>query len=385
MKSFVSASLFPLALLSAALGLPRIALAQDAPPPPVTVAKPVVKQIIEDDEFIGRFEGVDQVDIRARVSGYVARIHFADGAVVKAGDLLLTIDQAPYQAALDQAQASVEAGAARLQFARADLDRAATLRETGNITTQVADTRTQSFATATADANGAKAALDRAKLELSFTEIRAPIAGRLSRKLVSIGDLVVANDTVLTNIVSVDPINFYFDVDERTYLAYRQLSSGGLNTPVGDLRNEVKVAIGNEPRPIHPGYLDFTENRLDAASGTLRARAVLPNADGMLVPGLFGRVAILGSIPYDGVLIPDEAVGSDQDRRVVYVVGPDNTVSMQPVRLGPRIDGYRVIREGLKGDQTIVVNGLMRVRPGIKIDPKPTDLPLVAAAENTAQ
>lgn len=361
------------------------AAAQEAPPPPVTVAKPVVKAIIEDDEFIGRFEAVDQVDIRARVSGYVAEIHFTDGALVKAGDLLLTVDQAPYKAALDEAQASVESSRARIDFARADLDRAATLRRTGDITTQSADTRTQSFATATADANGAKAALDRAKLELGFTEIRAPIAGRLSRKLVSLGDLIVANDTVLTNIVSVDPINFYFDVDERTYLAYRQLSSGGLNTPVGELRNEVKVAIGNEPRPIHPGYLDFTENRLDAASGTLRARAVLANPDGMLVPGLFGRVAILGSVPYDGVLIPDEALGSDQDRRVVYVVEADNTVSMQPVRLGPRIDGYRVIREGLTGDQTIVVNGLMRVRPGIKVDPKPTTLPPTAVAENTAQ
>jgi membrane fusion protein, multidrug efflux system len=215
---------------------------------------------------------------------------------------------------------------------------------------------------------------------MQYTEIRAPIAGRMSRRQVSIGNLVVANDTVLTNIVSVDPINFYFDVDERTYLAYQQLSAGGLNTPVGDARNEIKVAIGNEPRPVHPGYLDFTENRLDQASGTMRARAVLPNADGRLLPGLFGRIAILGSVPYDGVLIPDEAVSADQDRRIVYVVNPDNTVKMQTVRLGPRIDGYRVIREGLKGDETLVVNGLMRVRPGITLAPQLVDLPPVADA-----
>jgi membrane fusion protein, multidrug efflux system len=361
------------------------AAAQDAPPPPVTVAKPVVKPIVEDDEFIGRFEAVDQVDIRARVGGYVAKIHFTDGATVKAGDLLVTIDQAPYQAAVNEAQASIESAEARLDFARADLDRAKTLRETGNITTQIADTRQQTFISAQADAKGAEAALDRARLDLGFTEIRAPIAGRLSRHLVSLGDLVVANDTVVTNIVSVDPINFYFDVDERTYLAYRQLSAGGLNTPVAGERNEVKVAIANETRPSHPGHLDFTDNRLDTASGTMRARAVLGNADGRLVPGMFGRIAILGSPSYDGVLVPDEALGTDQDRRIVYVVGADGTVAMRPVRLGPRIDGYRVIREGLKGDETIVVNGLMRVRPGIKVDPKPTTLPPTALAENAAQ
>ncbi|KAB0679708.1 efflux RND transporter periplasmic adaptor subunit [Aureimonas leprariae] len=358
---------------------PQPALAQEGPPAaPVTVAKPVVKPIVEDDEFIGRFEAVDQVDIRARVSGYVASINFQDGALVKAGDLLLVIDQAPYKTALDQAQASVESTKAQLEFAQSDLQRATSLRQTGTIATQTVDDRQQAFATAQANANSSRAALQRAQLDMQYTEIRAPIAGRMSRREVSIGDLVSANDTVLTNIVSVDPINFYFDVDERTYLAYQQLSAGGLNTPVGDSRNEVKVAIGNEPRPAHPGYLDFTENRLDQASGTMRARAVLANADGKLLPGLFGRIAILGSVPYDGVLIPDEAVGSDQDRRVVYLLNPDNTVKMQPVRLGPRIDGYRVIREGLKGDQTIVVNGLMRIRPGVKVAPTESTLPPVA-------
>ncbi|GGE11481.1 MexE family multidrug efflux RND transporter periplasmic adaptor subunit [Aureimonas endophytica] len=371
-------------LLAALLGR---AGAQEAPAAPVTVAKPVVKPIVEDDEFIGRFEAVDQVDIRARVAGYVAEITFSDGALVKAGDLLMTIDKAPYKAALDQAQATWEAAKARLDFARTDLERATTLQRTGDITTQLADTRQQNFATAQGDFNSAKAALDRAQLDIGYTEIRAPIAGRMSRRQVSIGDLVTADQTVLTNIVSVDPINFYFDVDERTYLAYQQLSAGGLNTPVGDSRNQVKVAVGAEPRPIHPGYLDFTENRLDAESGTMRARAVLPNADGRLIPGLFGRIALLGSEPYDGVLIPDEAVAADQDRRIVYVLKPDNTAEMRPVRLGPKIDGYRVIRAGLKGDDTIVVNGLMRVRPGVKLAPQTTELQPVAEtlAEDAAR
>ena len=328
---------------------------------------------------------MDQVDIRARVSGYVAAISFADGALVKAGDLLMTIDQAPYRTALDEARAAVESTRARLEFAQGDLERATALLRSGSIATQSVDTRQQNFLTAQADSNAAQAALQRAELDMRYTEIRAPIAGRMSRRQVSLGNLVSANDTVLTNIVSVDPINFYFDVDERTYLAYQQLSAGGLNTPAGGSRNEVKVAIGNEPRPVHPGYLDFTENRLDQASGTMRARAVLPNPDGRLLPGLFGRVAVLGSASYDGVLIPDEAVSADQDRRIVYVVNPDNSVKMQPVRLGPRIDGYRVIREGLKGEDTIVVNGLVRVRPGIKVAPEPVTLPPVADGNGTPE
>jgi membrane fusion protein, multidrug efflux system len=367
------------AVLAAAAGG---ALAQAAPPAPaVTVAKPVVKEIVEFDDFIGRFAAVDEVDIRARVSGYVDKIHFVDGSIVKAGDLLFTIDQRPYQAALDEAQAALASAQARVEFAQGDLERAENLRKTGNITGQIYDERAQTLATAKADVNRMSATLNRAKLDLEFTEIRAPISGRMSRRLVSMGNLVTANDTVLTNIVSMDPIDFYFDVDERSFLAYEKLSTGSLRISSDGNLNEVAVATSNETEPTHKGHMDFTDNRLDQASGTIRARAVFENKDLKLVPGLFGRIRILGSDRYKGVLVPEEALATDQDRRVVYVVGPDNVVNLAPVRVGSRVDGYRVIREGLKGDETIVVNGLMRVRPGVKVEPKMTTLPETAVAQ----
>ena len=359
--------------------MPLAASAQQAPAPSVTVAKPIVKDVVEFDDFIGRFEAVDEVDIRSRVSGYVDKIHFTDGATVKAGDILFTIDPRPYQAALGEASASLESAKARQDFAAGDLQRAEDLRKTGNIAGQVFDERAQALATAKADVDRAEATLVKAKLDMQFTDILAPVSGRLSRRMVSIGDLVGANDTILTNIVSLDPISFYFDVDERSYLAYQKLATGSQRMTSSSDPNEVVVGTSDEDEPTHKGFIDFTDNRLDKASGTLRARASFPNKDLALLPGLFGRIRILGSDRYKGVLVPDEALGTDQDRRVVYVVGADNTVSLRAVRPGSRVDGYRIIREGLKGDETIVVNGLMRVRPGVKVDPKMTTLPPVAA------
>jgi RND family efflux transporter MFP subunit len=340
----------------------------------VTVAKPVVKPITEWDDFIGRFEAVDQVDIRARVSGYLEKVHFRDGALVQAGDMLFTIDQRPYRNALQEAQANVTSAQVRTEFAQADLERAEQLRRTGNITDQLLDQRRQSFLTAKADLDRAQAQVRQAQLDLEFTEIRAPLAGRISRRLISEGNLVNANDTVLTNIVSMDPIHFYFDVDERSYLAYSRQHEGGTRTS-RTTSNEVLLTLTDEREGRRTGRMDFVDNRLDGASGTMRARAVFPNKDLFLTPGLFGRVSIRGSDPYEGILVPDEAVGSDQDRRVVYVVGEDNVVQMKPVRPGPRIDGYRVVRTGLTGKETIVINGLMRVRPGTKVTPQMTTLP----------
>jgi RND family efflux transporter MFP subunit len=212
-------------------------------------------------------------------------------------------------------------------------------------------------------------------MDVEFTQIKATIGGRVSRRLVSRGNLVNANETVLTNIVSLDPIHFYFDMDERFYLAFSRMSAGGMRPAEGGNAAEVLITLTNEREPSRRGRMDFADNRLDEASGTLSARAVIDNKDFFLTPGLFGRVTLIGSDPYRGVLIPDEALGSDQDRRVVYVVGPDNVVTLKPVRPGPRIDGYRVIREGLDGSETIVVNGLMRVRPGMTVAPKLTELP----------
>jgi RND family efflux transporter MFP subunit len=345
------------------------------PPPPVTVAKPIVKSITEKDDFIGRFEAVDQVEIRARVSGYLDKVHFQDGTLVKAGDLLFTIDQRPYQAAYEEAQASVASAQVRVEFASNDLERAESLRRSGNISDQVLDQRRSTYLTARADLDRAQATMRQARLNLEFTEIKAPFAGRISRKLVSEGNLINVNETVLTNIVSVDPIHFYFDVDERSYLAYSRQAGGNTKTDTATAANEVQLTITDERQSRRTGHLDFVDNRLDGASGTIRARAVFDNKDMFLTPGLFGRVTISGSDPYSGVLLPDEAIGSDQDRRVVYTVSADNVVSMQPVRIGPRIDGYRVIRSGLKGDETVVVNGIMRVRPGTKVTPQMSTLP----------
>lgn len=371
---------WPLILVAIAwicFGAAAVAFAQggpNAPPPRVTVAKPVVKDIMEWDEFIGRFEAVDQVDIRARVSGYIDRIHFRDGSMVKVGDPLFTIDQRSYRLSVEQAETAVTSAQSRLEFAKNDLDRADALRRGGNISEQVVEQRRQNYQTARAEVDRSRAALQQARLELEFTEIKAPIAGRVSRRLVSVGNLVNANETVLTNIVSVDPIHFYFDVDERSYLAYNQMAAAGTRPHGRDNPNRVFVATTAEHEPTRPGRMDFVDNRLDPASGTMRGRAVFDNADMFLTPGLFGRIRIMGSGVYRGVLIPDEAIGSDQDRRVVFVVGPDNTVAMKSVTPGPHIDGYRVIRQGLTGDETIVINGLMRVRAGAKIDPQPTTL-----------
>ncbi|SDR48930.1 RND family efflux transporter, MFP subunit [Rhizobiales bacterium GAS191] len=366
---------FSLAALFLAYGLPFAALAQTAapPPPPVTVAKPIVKDVQEWDEFIGRFEAVDQVDIRSRVSGYLDKVQFVDGAIVKAGDLLFTIDQRPYQTALEQAQADLKSAQARLEFAQTDAERAESLRKTGNISEQIFDQRRQALLTTRADADRAQATLDRAKLDMEYTEIRAPLAGRISRRLISPGNLVNANDTLLTNIVATDPIYFYFDVDERSYLDY--LAAGLNGTRVSKEVGDIFVALTNEREPAHKGRLDFLDNRIDQASGTIRGRGVFENGDLKLTPGLFGRVRILGAALHRGILLPEEAFATDQDRRIVYVVGADNKITAKTVRMGPHIDGYRVVRDGLSGDETVVVNGLMRVRPGVVVDPQMTNLP----------
>lgn len=360
-------------------------VAQPGPgqPPSVTVAKPVVKDIVEQTDFIGRFEAVDEVDIRARVSGYLDKVHFQDGTLVKAGDILFTIDPRPYQNALQQAQAAVTSSQVRLEFAQSDLDRAEQLRRSGNIADQIYDQRRQSFLTAKAELDRAQAALRQAQLDVEFTQIKSPLSGRISRRLVSVGNLVNANETVLTNVLSLDPIQFYFDVDERSYLAFSRQTQGGTRTTAEGAVNEVVLTLTDGRLGQRKGQLDFVDNRLDAASGTIRARALFENKDLFLTPGLFGRVTVGASDPYKGILLPDEAIGSDQDRRVVYVVGENNVVDLKPVRIGPRIDGYRVIRDGLAGSETVVVNGLVRVRPGAPVTPQMTTLPLTRERNGT--
>lgn len=344
-------------------------------PPAVTVAKPVVKELVEWDEFTGRFDAVDMLEIRARVGGYLQSAHFKDGVLVKTGDLLFTIDPRPFQAVADQAEANLSSIRARLELARLDLDRAERLTRSGAAAERTLDERRQQYQSLQAELAGAKAVLDQAKLDLDFTEIRTPISGRIGRKLVTEGNIVQANTTLLTTVVSLDPIYFYFDVDERSYLAYSRMANDGSRPSGRTTAYDVWVALADEREPGHQGKMDFVDNRIDPATGTMRGRAVLENKSLFLTPGLFGRVRIPGSGTYKGVLVPDDAIGADLDRRFVYVVAEDGAVSQRLVRPGPRHDGYRIVRQGLTGDETIIVSGLQRARTGAKVTAQLTTLP----------
>lgn len=369
----------PLALAGLAIGglLATLPVCAQMPggggPPPVTVAKPLVKEIVEWDEFVGRFDAVSSVEIRARVAGYLETSNFREGGLVKEGDLLFVIDKRPYQAAVNRAQAAVTSAQTRLTFTKADLERTENLTRTGVAAERTLEERRQQAHQAEADFVGARAALEQARLDLGFTEIRAPLSGRIGRRLVTEGNLVRANDTLLTTVVSLDPIHFYFDVDERSFLAYSRTI--GVRTALGEARTQVFVGLADEKTLDRPGVLDFADNRLDSQSGTIRLRASLENKELVLAPGLFGRVRIPGSPRYKAVLVPDEAISADQDRRFVMVVAEDGTVSPKVIRPGPREDGYRVVRQGLTGEETIVVNGLQRARPGAKVTPQLTTLP----------
>ncbi len=352
--------------------------AQQAAPPTVTVASPVVKDIVEDDEFVGRFEAVDTVDLRSRVSGYLDQKHFVDGSLVEAGQLLFTIDKRTFEARLREAEAQARVAESQLKFASEQYDRAEQLIQNRTIAESLLDERREALISGQGTADATRAAADAARIDLEFTEIKSPIAGRIGRNLVSVGNLVEADQTVLTSIVSIDPIYFYFDIDERYFLAYQRdartrgtvLQEGGGELPVVVSLSDDKI----EPRH---GKLDFSENRLDQQSGTMRVRAIVPNPDGVLQPGLFGRVNVPGSLPYKGILIPDEAILADQNRRLVLTIDADNKVAQREVRPGPRIDGYRVIRDGLDGSETLVIEGLIRARPGSEVTPERIELPPV--------
>jgi multidrug efflux system membrane fusion protein len=359
--------------------LPLAAEAQQAaapPPPPVTVAKPVVREVVDNDEFIGRFEAVDQVSIRARVGGYLQEVHFTDGALVKKGDLLFVIDQRPFITAVNEANAALEVAKSTQEYAETQFKRAESLANNGSQSVSTLDDRRRDWVSAQANVRGAQATADRAALDLEYTKITAPISGRIDRRLISAGNLVQADQSVLTTIVSLDPIDFYFDVDERRLLNFADTArTRGSDLQQGGGGVPVQVRISDSTQKPFSGKLDFAENRVDNESGTMRIRARFDNPNLVLQPGLFGRVQVEASNTYKAILVPDEAVGSDQNQRVVYIVGTDGTVSTKPVRPGPRLYGYRAIREGMDGTETIVVNGLMRARPGSKITPQLIELP----------
>jgi multidrug efflux system membrane fusion protein len=344
-----------------------------AAPPPVTVAQPVKRTVTDWDEFTGRFEAVEEVQVRARVGGFVTNVEFRDGAIVHAGDLLYVIDPRPFEAVALQADGQLSDARARAELAKRELDRALTLVQTSAVSESIVDQRRQTLQAAHAAQMQAEGALKAAHLNIEFTHVTAPMTGRVSRHLVSVGNLVQGsegNATLLTSIVTLDPIYIYFDVDEATYLKNNRLWFEGRRPSSRDTPNPVQVTLTGEAKPSHEGKMDFIDNRLDVSTGTLRSRAVIPNKDLSILPGQFGRVRLIGSAPYEALLLPDAAIATDQSRKIVFVVKDDDTVEAKPVTLGPLDEGLRVIREGLKAEDRVIVNGLQRARVGAKVTPQ---------------
>src|SRR5713226_5536081 len=345
-----------------------------AGPPPVTVAQPTKRTVTDWDEFTGRFEAVEEVQVRARVGGFVTSVEFRDGAIVRAGDLLYVIDSRPFEAVALQADGQLSDARAKAELAKRELDRALTLVQTSGVSESIVDQRRQTVQAAHAAETQAEGALKAAKLNIEFTHVLAPMAGRVSRHLVSVGNLVQGsegNATLLTSIVTLDPIYIYFDVDEATYLKNNRLWFEGRRPSSRDTPNPVQVTLTGETKPssAHDGKMDFLDNRLDVSTGTLRSRAVIPNKDFSILPGQFGRVRLIGSSPYEALLLPDTAIASDQSRKIVFVVKDDDTVEARQVTLGPLDGGLRVIREGLKPEDRVIIDGLQRARPGAKVTP----------------
>jgi RND family efflux transporter MFP subunit len=334
------------------------------PPAEVTVAPALGRQVTDWDEFSGHFEPVDAVEIRPRVSGFVQRVAFTEGAIVRRGEPLFYIDARPYEADVARAEAELERARTRAQLALGEHERAQRLVATQAISREELDARSSSQAEGDAAVRAAAAALVTAKLNLEWTTVRAPITGRVSRAAVTPGNLVQAGPpsaTLLTTIVSLDPIYVYFDSDEQAYLKY-----------VGAMRgrsSELPVYVGltNESGFPHKGKLDFVDNRLDAGAGTIRIRAVIQNPTQLFVPGLFARVRLVGTEQHAVTLIQDQAIGTDQDRKFVLILKPDSSVEYRPVQIGRLVDGLRVVNSGLRPGEDIVINGLLRVRPGMKV------------------
>ena len=367
-------------LLPAGALLPVLVLAgcgakpADPPPPPAVTAAAVPEREVTDwDEFTGRLEAVDQVEIRPRVTGYIERVAFAEGKEVRKGEVLFEIDPRPYQAELARAEAQLAEARTGAELAAREVARARRLVAVQAISREEYDARVSAQAQGDASVQAAQAAVRTARLNLDWTRVRAPIAGRVSRAEVTAGNLVLAGPptaTLLTTVMSLDPVYVYFDADERTYLKYAGLARDGTRPSSRDARTPIYLGLIDEDGQFpHKGYVDFVDNTVNPETGTIRARAVFSNKDHAFTPGLFARLKLEGSGQYRATLVVDRAVGTDQDKKFVLVLKPDSTVDYRSVQLGRLVDGLRVVTSGLKQGDEVVINGLQRVRPGMKVTP----------------
>ena len=360
----------PGALMLAACDQSQSQAQAAAPPPPqVTVARPVQRKVADQEEYVGRFVAVDAVEVRARVSGYLDAIHFRDGQRVKKGDLLFTIDRRPFETAQNQARATLEQAKANLAFATGDLARGEKLVKGTTITEQVYDQRVQARRVAEANVQAQESALRQAELDLDYTELRAPVSGRIGDRRVSVGNLVsggTSGTTLLATLQSTDPIRFEFTWDEASYLRFLRLHKTATG-PAIDV--PVKLKLIDEQDFAHEGRVDFIDNAIDRNSGAIRGRAEFTNADGTFTPGMFARIRIAIAPPAEALLVPDAAIGTEQVRKFVLVLDGEDVARPKYVTLGPVVDGLRVVA-GLSRDDRVIINGLMRVRPGGRVAPQ---------------
>ncbi len=342
-----------------------------AAPQTVSVSKPLIRSVTEWDEYTGRFDATESVEIRTRVSGFLVDIHFKDGQQVKKGDLLYTLDARPFERALDQARAELAQATTKVESTSLDVERGRPLVDRKVMSEKVFDDRANAQREAQSAVKTSEAKVKTAELDVSSTKILAPFTGRISRSSVPVGAWVsagaVANSTLLSTVVTEDPIHIYFDVNENNWIKYRRLAEQGKSAGAGRVGAKVELGLPDEKGFPTKGTVDFVDNRLDLQTGTMRARALVDNKTGLYSAGMFARVRVQGTEPYEAVMIPDESVGTDQTNKFALVVAEDGLVSRKPLVLGPVLDGLRVIRQGLTKDDVVVVRGLQRARAGTKV------------------
>ena len=381
--SWATYVLFAIAVVALTTGCTKTSAQQAPPPPPqVTVASVIERNVTEWDEFTGRLQAVDSVDVRPRVSGLISAVRFDEGAMVHKGDLLFQIDARPFQAEVDRLRAELARAKATAQRADSELQRAERLKAENAISREEHDRRAAFAQESAAQTAAVEASLRLAELNLEFTQVTSPIDGRVGRAIVTEGNLVSSGPgeaTLLTTVVSLDPVYAYFDADEQIFLRRSvrlkpdptgvRLKADTTKADTTKADTTVRMALSNEEGFPRTGHMDFLDNQLDGTRGTIRGRAVFRNSDGQLTPGLFVRLRLAGTAAYKGLLIQDRAVGTDLSRKFVYVVGPKNDVQYREVTLGPIIDGLRVVRSGVAAGESVIVNGLQRVRPGAQVTP----------------